>query len=288
MNSIPVTYYGKSQTAFYNPPAPSTQSLLCWLDAGLTSSYTSGSSTWYDLSGNGYNATLTGSASMSFETSGPGNAYNFYGYNPSFRFENVGQSDPKMWVISSSLCTALNPSNTSFPYSVCNTPPTYLSTGDWTVVMVGRVGYDIFSTPDGIALRIGETNQDKVRIQTIAGDTGTQIYARYQQGSGNSSRSVFSGGNAISYATIFGTKACWASSKATYGVFYTSPYAATGSNIDNTTGYVIANQLLSGSGTTYIGPSWNGFIQAILIYNRILSPTEQKQIANYYVFRKLN
>lgn len=282
MNSIPVTYYGKSQTVIYDPPAPSTQSLLCWLDAGLTASYTSGSSTWNDLSGNGFNATLTGSASMSYQI--VTNEGNFYNYCPAFRFENSGQADPKLWVVSSSLCDALNPSNTSFPFSICQTPPTYEPTGDWSVILIGRNGYDIFTSYPGIALRIGDSSTAKFIWRVTSGDPSMVINARYVSGT----RVLAIGGSARGFATNYASKTCWANSKATYGGYYNTPYVTSYSNIDNINTYSIASQLLTGSGVTTIGTDWNGYIQAVLIYNRILSPTEFKDINNYYFYRKLN
>jgi hypothetical protein len=47
-----------------------TSGLVLYLDAGNTSSYPGSGSTWFDLSGNGYNMTLTGSPTFSSSNGG--------------------------------------------------------------------------------------------------------------------------------------------------------------------------------------------------------------------------
>lgn len=283
MNNIPVEYYSSGERTYYIPPTPSTQSLLCYLDAGLTSSYTSGSSTWYDLSGNGYNATLSGSATMSFVTESIDGGSNWYGYSPAFRFENVGSANPKLWVVSSSLCAAFNPNNTTFPYGVCQTPPVYSSSGDWSVVLVGMNGYNIFTSYSGNALQIGDSGVAKFTFKVTGGDPAMYIAARYTVGT----RQFSVGGVSQNYSTFYASKTCYGgSSKATYGGYYNTPYVTSYTNTDNDLGFA-ANQLLTGSGLTTVGTSWNGYISAVLIYNRILNPTEYSSISNYFVYRHL-
>ena len=97
MQPIPVEFFSEQGGTFYIPTLPSTASLLAYYDAGITSSYTSGSSTWYDLTGNGYHATLTGSM-PTYSTDIAGNHYN---YNPSLTF-NIGQG---YFSAPDSLCT---------------------------------------------------------------------------------------------------------------------------------------------------------------------------------------
>jgi hypothetical protein len=149
--------------------------------------------------------------------------------------------------------------------------------------LVSKNGYDGLSSPPGVALRMGNNNADKFRFQIASGFPGMDAFARYTAGS----RGVNLGGSARSWAVNYASKACWANSKATYGGYWNTPYTTDYTAIDNTTGYTIASQLLTGSGATTIGTDWRGFISAVLIYNRILNPTEYRSISNYYYYRKL-
>ena len=56
--------------AFYRGPNVVTNGLVLSLDAGNTKSYTSGSTTWYDKSGNGLNGTLTNGPTFSSANNG--------------------------------------------------------------------------------------------------------------------------------------------------------------------------------------------------------------------------
>lgn len=64
---------------YKNSPPIVTNGLVLHLDAGNSKSYTSGSSTWYDLSGQGNNGTLVGSGSArppQYVTTNGGGIYN--------------------------------------------------------------------------------------------------------------------------------------------------------------------------------------------------------------------
>lgn len=67
-------YYNGTQWISTSPtsniPDIITSGLVLWLDAGLTSSYPGSGSTWFDISGNGYNMTLTGSPTFSSSNGG--------------------------------------------------------------------------------------------------------------------------------------------------------------------------------------------------------------------------
>lgn len=60
--------------------------LLLYLDAGIADSYTSGSSTWYDLSGNGNNATLYNTPSFN-----PNNRLGAFEFDGTYEYLNFNE-----------------------------------------------------------------------------------------------------------------------------------------------------------------------------------------------------
>ena len=85
------------------------------------------------------------------------------------------------------------------------------------------------------------------------------------------------------------------------GYSFTSPYVTPTTGTGNA-GYPsvprtmkAANNLLSGSGEVQIakafggaGFNWQGSIQAVVFYNKVLTPTELNNAIDYFQFRKLN
>jgi hypothetical protein len=278
MQPIPVEFFSGQGGTYYIPTLPSSASLLAYYDAGLTSSYVSGSSTWYDLSGNGYHATLTGSSPLYVTSSG---ASAVYSYSPALFFsQSLGY-----FTISSSLNDAFNPSNTTFPFGVCDTPPTYSSSGDWTMIMFATANGDAYLQQTLFGFQIGNSGTMKLRMQYDNTQDSYNILPSYGIG--------LIGGLAVGvtenvWNTVSSTKQCLTGFKTTNLSSINNPYNATQSVIDNSATYKNASQLLSGTGSSSIGSSWGGYIQAALLYNRILSPAELAQVATYFKYRKLN
>jgi len=82
------------------------------------------------------------------------------------------------------------------------------------------------------------------------------------------------------------------------GYTFYSPYSNPTSGVANA-GYApvptimkAANNLLTGSGVTRIGTNvgvgtWSGEVQAVAIYNKVLTYNQLVDAANYFLFRKL-
>ena len=93
--------------AFFRGPNVVTNGLVLALDAANPKSYVSGSTTWNDLSGNGYNGTLLGSNIPTYSTSSggslsfPGGAFNnsyVSEYSIPDSFWNAGSWSVSAWV----------------------------------------------------------------------------------------------------------------------------------------------------------------------------------------------
>ena len=81
-------------------------SLVLWLDAGISSSYSGSGSTWSDLSGNGYNGTISGAT---YSSSSGGN-FDFDGTNDGVRITSASNLHP--WGGSASLMMWIKPNGT--------------------------------------------------------------------------------------------------------------------------------------------------------------------------------
>jgi hypothetical protein len=290
----PTTHFGGKTSTKQVVPLP-TASLLAYWDAGLTASYSgSDQQTWFDLSGNGYHLTLSGSGLAYVTSSGA----SIYAYSPAIDFNTGPFPGNSSYYIrtGSDVCDAFNPTSSGYltlTSSLCSPGPLYLDNVDYTVLFYAS------ASSVGGGLSIG----DKLIIQQRTVPTDIRVAGQYEKTNppgttgGTIIADVTPSNNLDSWNLVVGTKICSGSAvfgrkdNSLIGYVYTNPYITPTTNIDNGTyppGDKIANNKLSGTGPTSIGSDWSGLIQAVVVYNKVLSPTELQNAMDYFKFRKLN
>jgi hypothetical protein len=296
MYPIPTNFYGTKTSIKQIIPLPTTNLLAYW-DAGLTSSYSaSNQQTWFDLSGNGYHLTLTGSTT--YNTS---SGASIYEYSPAITFNGSGYFESN----ETTLCSLFNPTASGYftlTSSLCAPGPLYLDNVDYTILFFGLAS-DI-----GGAMTVGtkvEISQEGVPSQMFVESDHEKTNPVGSTG-GNITQQMYIPTTFSTWRMMAWSKNCSGSDLGTavtqnIGYSYTSP------TISPTTGtgnagypavprtYKAANNKLAGSGEVTVGKArpggafnWRGDIQAVAIYNKVLSPTELNNAIDYFKFRKLN
>jgi hypothetical protein len=297
MRQQPTSHFGGKPSIKQVVPLP-TASLLAYWDAGLTASYSaSGQQTWFDLSGNGYHLQMSGSGVTYVTASG---ASGIYQYSPALDFYAGPFPGTDAYFVNtgSALCNAFNPTSSGYltlTSSLCAPGPLYLDNVDYTILFYG-LAVDI-----GGGLAIG----DKVSILQRSFPTDVRVLTTHEKtnpvGStgGTIQNSItptntFNRWNLITLAKeCSGSSGGFAITREVASV-YENPYI-TASVAYGDSGYPsvpsrmkAANNLLTGSGETRVGSDWRGYIQAVAIYNKVLTPTELRNAIDYFQFRKLN
>ena len=295
----PTTHFGGGKSIIKQVVPLPTASLLAYWDAGLTASYSaSNQQTWFDLSGNGYHLSLTGSGATYVTSSG---ASGIYTYSPAISF------DGNSWFASNetNLCNNFNPTASGYltlTSSLCSPGPLYFDNVDYTILFYGY--------PDSIggALNVG----NKLKFQQL--NIPTQMFVEsfhlktnpIGSTGGTITQNTYISNDFDKWQLLAWSKNCSGSDLGTavtqnIGYSFTSPYVTPTTGTGNA-GYPsvprtmkAANNLLSGSGEVQIakafggaGFNWQGSIQAVVFYNKVLTPTELNNAIDYFQFRKLN
>jgi len=289
----PTAFFGSTSRSSRGQIVPlPTASLLAYWDAGLTSSYSaSGQQTWFDLSGNGYHLQMSGSGVTYVTASG---ASALYEYSPALDFTpttayfiNTG----------SALCNAFNPTSSGYltlTSSLCAPGPLYLNNVDYTILFYGlasnvggglSIGSKVSILNRGGDVRVLTTHEKTNPVGSTGGTIQNSITPTYGSDRWNlltlvKQCSGSSGGFAITreIAEVF-TSAYTIATSFAYG---DSGYPSVPASMK------AANNLLTGSGDTVVGADWVGYIQAVAIYNKVLTPDELNSAIDYFKLRKLN
>jgi hypothetical protein len=289
----PTTHFGGKVSIKQVKSLP-TASLLAYWDAGLTASYSSSDQqTWFDLSGNGYHLTLSGSGTSYVTSSGA----SVYTYSPAIDFYVGPFPGTSAYYIrtGSDVCDAFNPTSSGYftlTSSLCSPGPLYLDNVDYTILFYANAN----SIGGGVAIG------DKLTITQRNFPTDIRINGNYAKTNpsgttpGTIAADVIPSNTFNEWNMVVGSKIC-SGSAFTYknnsliGYVYNSPYTTPNTDRDNGTyppGNAIANNELVGTGPTSIGSDWSGLIQAVAVYNKVLSPTELQDAMDYFKFRKLD
>ena len=142
--------------SFGNGPSIVTDGLVLALDAADKNSYVSGSTTWTDLSGNGYNGTLSGSVLPTYSTSSggsiafPGGVFgNSYvsEYSIPESFWNAASWTVSAWVKFNTVNTGGANDNAILGHGSISTTNNMLHLGERTArVQFGMYGNDLLGT----------------------------------------------------------------------------------------------------------------------------------------------
>jgi len=237
-NGVDVTksYLG-SGTAFIGIPIVQfiTSGSLIYLDANNTTSYPGSGATWFDLSPNGYNATLQNSPT--FNSTSPKN----------FQFNGTTQTGTFAGISSGS-----NASNFTW--------------GGWVAPLTGSVARHIFSRGRDSGGG-GEWNLGLFK------DTANKIAAQAVLTTPSVTAPIATAPNAITnnaWIQIFGVLTQGSSLKLYINGALQTTTTATGTNLRNsTTGWRMAEQFQVETDLRF-----NGRISTMNVYNRALSDTE--------------
>jgi hypothetical protein len=183
--------------AFYRGPNVVTNGLVLSLDAGNTKSYTSGSTTWYDKSGNGNNGTLTNGPTFDSANGGSivTNGTNNY-INLGQKFQYQDQFTVECWVRwpttptqTSVACGILAPIFTNKDYG-------------WNLFTNGSntISWDIYNTPSAQKLITTSTTYLDQWVHIVGYKNGTSI-ALYVNGTLVASDTLST--NAVYYQTSY-------------------------------------------------------------------------------------
>jgi hypothetical protein len=227
--------------SYYNGPNIITNGLVMYLDAANRKSYLAGSN-WYDLSGNGNNASLSGTTTL---TNGflnfTGNSTATVTYNSSLSFGGAN----KIGTIEAVGYFSNSSSDGSFMYTsalvVINpTSPGYMLCG---TIVPSYLGNCMVSTSTNGAVRIGK----------LAAAIGSQLSPVY-------SAMVFNGTSVTVYANM-------------------TQYSFTWTDANDIAGSMDGANTIIG-GLPAGGASQNVFVSIARQYNRALSPAEILQNYN--------
>jgi len=298
---IPSGFYNEGIATQITVPNLPTGSLLAYWDAANTASFYSATgsgftgSIWYDLSGNGYNLTQGGKRAntLSYQQ----NVFNTY---PALYFTaNVDFGDEEDCAFFSSSEAFVNAFDGS-------TDPN--RNGGYFTASLGFTMFTILqgngSNPndDGEIWQIGTgglTQNGKGRLTSDNGNF-TALTTTWNPGKTNYCTVVSAyGTSSPSETKVWATNSYFASSSFlnlvggvyiwTLGQESFSSTANGGSNVTLTG----CGAQTYGSGTMRVGtnfvgstPTFQGYIQAILIYSRTLSPQERYDVGQFFGFRQ--
>ena len=289
MISTPVNFYSAKKRIPKQYISLPTASLLAYYDAWFTSSISaSNQTTWFDLSGNGYHGTITGS--ITYVT----NSLSQISYDSPWRPALIFGGSSR-YTVSGSLADAFGTISSGYTSApLCS--GSYLNNTDWTIVIVAK--------PDsiGTALRIGDDTiykyealqrsfpfdlflrQNYVKTNPT-GSTGGHIVA-----STAANNSLGAWGISINTKECYSVSPSYLPNNKVVQYYKENPYTSTVTSSMTGTyppGYPIANNALTGSGLTFLGHTYVGDMQAIAIYNKVLTPTEIDNVFNYFIYREL-
>ena len=227
-----------------------TSSMMLYLDASNASSYGGSGTTWYDLSGNGYNATFAsagGGSNPSYTTSGGRKYFQFTGINPSGPHYTGG-----------GYMTLSNNLDTSYATIQCwfnnNTSATYVMIlGGKTATASVYQGYELYLNGSAIG------NAD-ARISTGGGTANTDIAASYSYNTWYNFALTYNGSNMYTY--LNGSQVATTSKTGT---------------INTGRPFTIGAQYLDGSTPSEF---LNGALGSMFVYSKALSATEILQNYN--------
>jgi hypothetical protein len=276
MYTIPIDFFEGDGNESRHIPAPlPTASLLAYYDFALTSSYVTGSSTVYDLSGNGYHGTLSGSVYPVMVTS----SFGFYPKSCAY-FSNSGTS----FKVSSSLTDAFGKTVNNV---YCNTPPTYSNDFNFTAVIISKSEYYTSGQAKSV-LEVGGGFRNLDEYDSGGWINRYRVY--YGPGTGQNSNVDTYITSPFPYSSSLGAhvlqKQCYFVGKElTNSLYISSSYQFYNSGSDG--GNVYANNILYGSGDVFINRNNKSVIEAILLYNKRLSPDDIFYVLDWFKYRKV-
>jgi len=274
MYNLPIEFFNRSGSQSRHIPKPlPTASLIAYYDFALTSSYVTGSSVVYDLSGNGYHGYLTGSMPLMVTS-------NFSFYPKQCIYFNTPSSG---FIITSSLTTIFgNQANDYY----CNTPPTYSNDYNFSAIIIAKSDY----YESGAAKSVFRAGT-KIRFLNFGydGNEYGRYIIYYGLGTGQDSNIDATQPTVYPYSSSMAafvlTKECnYFGKAAVNSIFISSSYNPLNSgSVGNLYGN---NVLYSTPSTAIINENNKSFIEAILLYNKKLSPDDVFYAVDYFKYRK--
>jgi hypothetical protein len=282
----------------YKELALPTGNLLAYWDAGLVSSYSSSNQqTWFDLSGNGYDLTLTGSGAAYFTAS----EASVYEYSPAIYFDGGAFYESN----ETNLCSIFNPTASGYltlTASLCAPGPLYYDNVDYTILFFGTAANTGGGLSIGSKVRMSQTNFPTRRFIESVHDKTNPVGST----GGTITQQMYVSDDFNTWQMLAWSKICSGSDLGT-AVTQNVGYLFNNTGSASSTGYgdvgypsvprtmKAANNLLVGSGEVTIAKAgsgdafnWNGWIQAVAIYNRVLKPYELQNAIEYFKYRKLD